>query len=180
MSWRRTSPKPRPESPVFLIDEGFPQPLIEQVRRLAGKWRAPLNLVFIGELEPRLRSMADYKLIQYLWQEGLDGLITSDHSMLERPEVIAMIQDVKLAVIACRSANDRPLLATGLVIAHLEWILKRFRRGTGQIWILGTTEQRPADADAYAREHFTGRSPGPEAFRLKKAALLEPVLPPQP
>lgn len=127
----------------------------------------------------RIRGLADDKLLQYLWQAGLDGLITSDDAMLERPEVIAMIQDVKLAVVACRSANHRPLYASGLVITHLEWIAKRFQPKGGQIWILGTREQRPLHVDAYAREHFGRRSPGPGAFRLKKVELRKPVLPPQ-
>ena len=67
--------------PIFVLDEGFPQPILREALRL----HVPeLDIRPVLDFDRRFvqQDTPDHVLIQGLWQLGAEGLVTVDDSML--------------------------------------------------------------------------------------------------
>lgn len=105
-----------------------------------------LELRLLHDVDPRLtKGFDDWEVVLALWQSGLDGFVTNDDDMLWVPEVVAVIEQTAMSVIVCEKTGDDAVVASGLLLAHLPRVAKRFQRTKPQIWRLKATEQRPVD-----------------------------------
>jgi hypothetical protein len=112
-----------------------------------------------------------------LHQLGYEGLVTCDENMLWLPETVAVVEQTGLSVVVCAGAGHDPIMASGLLLAHLPHVAKRHRKGSPQIWTLKAVDRGPIPL-AKHKESLARRS-GVQVddFRLSDAQLRTPVLP---
>jgi hypothetical protein len=108
------------------------------------KWKGLLvEIVPLASVDPALQTARDHDLIQSLHDAGVEGLITHDDDMVFLPEVLRVIEETGFSVVTVRQPyGSDPMLATGLVFAHMREIAEDHERGTDQIWRLGTSRAR--------------------------------------
>lgn len=168
----------RPPSgrPVFVLDDGFPQPILRESFR----HHVPeLDIRPLNDFDPRFveSDMPDHRLVQGLWQRGAEGLITCDDSMLDLPEVVKMIEQTRFSVVAVQRLGHDGIAASGLVLAHVTRIAARHDARRPQVWRLSAPERQPISTKEL--KHSIRRHGGvdPDSFKLTPAELRTPVLP---
>lgn len=139
----------RPDRPVFALDENFPEPVLLEIVRIH---TPELHLRHVRWIDPRLLGLLDHQLILALYQMGVEGLVTNDDRMLSLPEVLASIEQTRLTIVTCRRTGHDPLVATGLLLAHLGRIAGRHRPDRPQVWRLTAPERAPEDFGALIKE----------------------------
>lgn len=146
-TWRTSSSATSvtPPSPArFVLDENFPQPILGlEILRKAVRRRISMDIVLLEDVDPDLFGYHDHDLVRALADRGVEGLFTCDDAMVFRPEVLQAILDTGFSVVTCRRAGDDPILASGLILAHLGEIGSEHRRGSDQIWRLGAAAVKP-------------------------------------
>lgn len=163
-----------PERPVFALDENFPDPIL---LKIVAEYTPEIDLRPIRSMDPRLtRGLADDRLILALHQLAVEGLVTNDDRMLALPEVLAVIQQTGFTVVTCRRTGHDPLVATGLLLAHLGRIGRRHRLGLPQVWRLTGPDRGPDKVDEIVRqaEERSGRRVAD--YRLSEEEMTRPVL----
>jgi hypothetical protein len=166
-TWRSssivTSRGAPPDRPVFVLDHNFPEPiLLDAVER----WVLELELRRLRDIDPRLtRGFDDGQVVLALSQLGFDGFVTNDDDMLWVPEVVSVIEQTTMSVVA-----------SGLLLAHLPRVAKRFQRHRPQIWRLKATEQRPVDFGKHQTEVEERSNARLADFKLSDEQLRSPLL----
>ncbi len=138
----------------------YPAPIIDRAR----PFLRDVELVPIGEIDPRLPEFDDWQLLLALHHHprAWDGIVSNDTSMLEQDRELAVLGYTCLTLVAPVAAGHDPIRSTGLVLAHIENIANRTMTARPQVWKLH------------------GRTPGgqhPDLFfeKLAKQAGLDPL-----
>ena len=128
---------------LFALDENFPEPIVDSLT----PFLVEAELVPLDRIDPRLSEMDDWELILSLHhhERAWDGLITTDSSMLKQPREMAAIRQTSLTVVVARAAGHDPILATGLVLAHLGWVCAHTTPTKPQVWELATINKAAKD-----------------------------------
>lgn len=126
---------------LFALDQGFPQPLIDA----AAPYFVDVELVPIGKIDPRLAELDDWEVLLALYRHDrpFDGLITTDDSMLNQARELSVIRQTNLTLVVTHAAGHDPIKATGLLLAHLDYICSETRPEQAQVWDL-IARNRPA------------------------------------
>lgn len=167
--------KPPPDRPIFVLDENFPQPILDEA---LDNWVLEVDLRSIRDFEPALvGGSEDWEVILGLKQRGAEALITCDDNMLFAPRVVAVIEQTRFTVVSCRAAGHDPVLATGILLAHLPRVMKRHRPDVAQVWRLTAVEQRPISIKDQKAEVERRSGVRVDNYKLSGQVLQEPLLP---
>ncbi len=122
---------------LFALDQNFPQPIVDGLR----DWLEPhVELVPIAHIDNRLATVKDdWRILLALrnHERPWDGLITTE-DMTALPRELAVLCQTKLTLVIAVSAGHDPVMATGLVLAHISNICNRTRPDRAQLWRLRT------------------------------------------
>ena len=135
---------------LFALDQNFPQPLV----RAVAPFMPEVELVPIREINARLADMEDWEVLLALHhhERTWDGLVTTDSSMLNQPRELAVVRQTNITLVIAHDAGHDPIKATGLLLAHLDYICARTTPDEPQIWHL-TARNRPGrDPWAYLED----------------------------
>jgi hypothetical protein len=145
---------------LFALDHNYPAPIIEQAK----PFLSGVELVFIGEIDPRLPEFDDWELLLALCHHPRewDGIISNDTSMLDQERELAVLGYTHLTLVAPVAAGHDPIRSTGLVLAHIENIAARTTPRRPQVWRLSGR---------------TGSGQHPDQFidKLARKASLDPI-----
>lgn len=105
----------------FVLDHNFPR----YVTRFP--WPPEIVLSPLAKHAPDLvRDVEDWiVLIELSKRGGVDGFITNDAGILLLPPEMVALRHTRLALVVTEGVGDEPIRATGLVMVHLEEIVKR-------------------------------------------------------
>ncbi|WP_406031978.1 hypothetical protein OG801_26200 [Nocardioides sp. NBC_00163] len=161
----------------LVLDQNFPQPLLRDV----GEWIPPeVEIVHLGNLDDRLRTVSDRELFIALHQLGYDGLITSNWKMLNIPMEVAAIIATKAVVIAMRSMGHDPIRAAGALLLELPGLVERIRPNRANVFLLHYERRRPEDAWEYLKRIADRESLSPQGLldrvRVTSEELANPIL----
>lgn len=126
---------------LFALDQGFPQPLVNA----AAPYFRDVELSPVWEVDPRLAELDDWELLLALHrhERPFDGLITTDDSMLNQARELEVVRQTNLTLVIVRAAGHDPIKATGLLFAHLDYVVAQTTPDRAQVWTL-TARNRPA------------------------------------
>jgi hypothetical protein len=167
----------RSRRPIFVLDEGFPQPILREALRI----HVPeLDVRLVQAFEPRFvqEDTPDHRLIQGLWQRGAEGLVTVDDSMLDLPEVVMMIEQTRFSVVSVTRLGHDGVAASGLFLAHIGRIARRHNSGIPQVWRLSAPERQPVHTRELANSIRSRSGVDCRDYKLSFADLRQPVLAP--
>lgn len=119
---------------LFALDQNFPEPIINALNEFIPE----ADLVPLEEISPLLvADTDDWEILLALHHHARpwDGLITNDR-MLGLPREMAVVRQTRLTLVVTLGAGHDPILATGLLFAHLAYICEHTSRERGQIWPL--------------------------------------------
>jgi hypothetical protein len=126
----------------LVLDQNFPQPLLRDVK----PWMpADVEVSHLGQLDGRLRAVSDRQLLIALKQLGYDGLITTNHKMLQVPEELAAIIATKAVVVATKSMGHDPIRAAGALLLELPGMASRVRPRRANVFLLNYNRRQPDD-----------------------------------
>lgn len=164
-----------PDRPLFVTDQNFPRPILKDALRI---YVPEIRIEALWDVEPRLtRDHEDWEVILGLKQLGAEGFISCDDNMLDNPRVVAVIEQTKFTVVSCQETGHDPIVASGLLLAHVPRISKRHDSDKPQVWRLRPTEEKPKKM-AELKEAITKKSGlRVEEFRLTREELESRVLP---
>lgn len=104
----------------FVCDENFPF----HIGNL--KWPPAVKISRLVNIAPSLQSVDDWQVINGLHRRGdIHGLITNDGRMLNLPREMVALSCSKLALIVTDGVGNDPIRATGLVMVHLQDVVKQ-------------------------------------------------------
>jgi hypothetical protein len=95
----------------------------------------------------RLAELDDWEVLLALHHHPLpvDGLITTDSSMLNQPRELATLRQTNLTLVVTRGTGHDPIRATGLLLAHLDYVVTQTSSARPQIWDLRVRNRPPHD-----------------------------------
>lgn len=125
---------------LFALDQNFPQPLVQAVAAFIPE----VELVPIRNIDVRLSDMEDWEILLALHHHARawDGLVTTDSSMLNQARELAVVRQTNATLVIAHDAGNDPIKATGLLLAHLDYIAAHTVSTEPQIWRL-TANNRP-------------------------------------
>lgn len=125
---------------LFALDQNFPQPLVLAV----APFMPEVELVPIRNIDTRLADMDDWEVLLSLHHHPRqwDGLVTTDSSMLNQARELAVVRQTNATLVIAHDAGNDPIKATGLLLAHLDYIAAHTALTEPQIWRL-TANNRP-------------------------------------
>lgn len=125
---------------LFALDQNFPQPLVQAVEPFIPE----VELVPIRSIDVRLADMEDWQILLALHHHARpwDGLVTTDSSMLNQARELAVLRQTTLTLVVAHDAGHDPIKATGLLLAHLDYIAAGTTSDEPQVWRL-TANNRP-------------------------------------
>jgi hypothetical protein len=128
---------------LFALDQNFPQPLIEAI----SPFFRDVRLLPIWTVDRRLAELDDWQVLLALHHHELpfDGLITTDSSMLNQPRELAVVRQTNLTLVVTRGTGHDPIRATGLLLAHLDYVVSQTTPSRPQIWDLRVRNRPPRD-----------------------------------
>jgi hypothetical protein len=152
---------------LFALDHNYPAPIIEQAK----PFLADVELVFIGEIDPRLPEFDDWELLLALHHHSRDwdGMITNDTSMLDQERELAVLGYTHLTLVAPVAAGHDPIRSTGLVLANIEDVASRTTRKKPQVWRLAGRTGGGQHPDQFIAKLATRADLDP--IDLRKAAI---------
>lgn len=158
---------------LFALDHNYPAPIIEQAK----PYLSDVDLVYIGEIDPRLPVFEDWELLLALHHHSQewDGIISNDTSMLDQERELAVLGYTHLTLVAPVAAGHDPIRSTGLVLAHIEDIASRTTPKKPQVWQLPGRTGGGSHPDRYIEKLAKKALLDPMDLR-KKAMPLNPVL----
>lgn len=161
----------------LVLDQNFPQPLL----RALDDWLPPgMVISHLGDLDDRLREVSDRELLIALHQLGYDGLITTNHKMLNVAEEVAAIVATQATVIATKSMGHDPIRAAGALLLELPGLVSRLTPRRANVFLLNYPHRQPDDAWEYlqriASRRGTSATELHSQVRVTQAELDTPVL----
>lgn len=125
----------------FLLDQDFPLLMAD-----AGYWPG----VTLDPLRDVHRDLTenhdDWQVLAEISRRGgYDGFITLDSAMLNQPKEMVVLHQSLLKLIVIDDGGNDPLVATGLLMAYMPQILKRFDESKPQLWIVRPGERKPTN-----------------------------------
>src|SRR5439155_14179659 len=108
-----------PEQIRFVVDENFPETIVPFVELHVPQ----VELVLWKQVDPRLESLEDDRLILALYQSGYGSLVTLNYRMLNFLNVLARIRQTQFALVALEDAGEMPIRAAGLLLYNLPQIV---------------------------------------------------------
>ena len=126
---------------LFALDQNFPQPLVQVVEPFIPE----VELIPIRTIDVRLADMEDWQILLALHHHDRpwDGLVTTDSSMLKQAKELAVLMQTNLTLVVAHDAGHDPIKATGLLLAHLDYVSAHSTPEAAQVWRL-TANNRPA------------------------------------
>ena len=97
--------------------------------------------------EGKLERIDDWELLLALSKHpnGYAGLITTDSGMIKLPRELCVVLQTKFSLVVVEEAGHDPLIASGLVLAHLPQICGKWHPDKAQVFRLRTSSLRPKD-----------------------------------
>lgn len=146
---------------------------------MAGPLRAlSLELVYLEDLDARLREADDWRVVLGVRGAGLDGLVTNDGNMTEEPRVLPALKATRLTLVIVESLGHDPVRATGALLLDLPGIAKRVGASGPAIFRLRHRVPDPTPVpDALAKRARKIGMTVPELLReegIRPAELLDP------
>jgi hypothetical protein len=161
----------------LVLDQNFPQPLLRDVR----PWMpTDVEVSHLGQLDDRLRAVSDRQLLIGLMQLGYNGLITTNHKMLQVPEELAAIIATKAVVVATKSMGHDPIRAAGALLLELPGLPSRVRPRRANVFVLNYNRRQSEDPWEHLSEIAQRQGVSPtelhEQVRVSQLELDTPVL----
>lgn len=152
---------------LFALDHNYPAPIIDQAR----PYLKDVELVPIGEIDPRLPDFDDWRLLLALHHDERpwDGMVSNDTSMLEQDRELAVLGYTCLSLVAPVAAGHDPIRSTGLVLAHIENIANRTTSAKPQVWKLHGRTPAGQHPDLFIEA--LARRAGLDPMDLRKEAM---------
>lgn len=152
--------------PRLALDQNFPTPIVEVLR----DYLVEVELSSVRDIDPRMSTLDDWELLLALKHSSWDGLVTTDASMLKLPRELSVLLQTRFTLIVTDDAGHDPVKATGLLLAHLPNVCKRWRPDTPQLWVLRASH-RPSE-DPWDRLAKLAEREGKTAKALYEAYRL--------
>lgn len=117
----------------FLLDQGFPKPVVE-VHELDES----VAYEHLSDFAPELSKVSTPDWLIYLAAAagGFDGVVTRDQSQIEQREELVVLDRSNLSVVTWRKGLDDPVTEWGLLVAYMPLILKYIDREGPAIFLL--------------------------------------------
>lgn len=170
---------------LFALDQNFPEPIVHAL----DDFLDCAELVPLRSVDDTMPTLDDPDLLLAIrvHERPWDGLITSDDSMLNEPDAMAMLRHTGLTLVIAHGQGHNPIRATGLLFVHLHHICQHTSRGKPQIWILRSQQKEAESPDKHlaviaAREKTTvpellARFPRPGALTARARVQAEGAKP---
>lgn len=97
--------------------------------------------------------------------------------MLWLPETVAVIEQTGLSLVVCAGAGHDPIMASGLLLAHLPHVAKRHRRGRPQVWVFKAVDRGPIELSKHKKSLESRSGVRVDDFMLSEDTLQTSVLP---
>lgn len=128
------------------LDQNFPLSL---VRCIESATPLGIELRSLGEIDPRLPTMADRDLIIALKQLDFDAMATNNYRILDVPEELTALLVTQLGFVAIRSSGHNPIKATGALLLELTSLPQRLSDSKRKILDLRFDARKPSDGWEY-------------------------------
>ena len=129
--------------PRFALDHNFPVQIISDL------WPPSIELIRIGNIDPRMPNWDDWQIILELDRlGGYDGLITDDADMLVLPNEMVALARTSLCLVIADAAGHQAIKATGLLMICRQAIINSRPRGPS-IFVLSVDEVGRKKRDIY-------------------------------
>lgn len=132
------------------LDHNFPTPIVDALA--TGIVEA--ELVPIARSDPRMADLDDHDVVRAAWKRGF--LVSCDHDMFEQPLVLATILQTRISSVVALGQGHDHIAASGLLLAHLPSILRRYDPDAAQ---LGTAGRPQCSEQSLARSRTDRRAP---------------------
>ncbi len=118
--------------PTFVLDQNFPQNIINALRHIP-----EANLTPLIQVDPALTmGHEDWEILRELHKNGFDGFITADSSMLQLPKELSVLLQTRLTLVVTERVGHDSIQATGLLLMHLPHIAHQTNSAAPQLWRL--------------------------------------------
>jgi hypothetical protein len=97
--------------------------------------------------------------------------------MLNVAQVVAIIEQTAASVVVCDGVGDDPMVASGLLLVHLDQVAKQFRPERPQVWRLRPAErtfERIGRLKQRIEDHSGQRV---DDYKLSEEVIQRPLLP---
>ena len=119
----------------------FPEPIL----RSLDEFVVDVRLVPLRQIDPRLPTLADRRLLITLHQLGWNGLVTNNYRMLKNPIELAAILKSRVTVSTIEGVGDDPIRATGALLLDLPGALRRLDPTRAQVFWMRPRNPLPED-----------------------------------
>lgn len=153
---------------LFALDQNFPTPIVDVLQEFTEE----AELIPLNGIDERLTTLEDWAVLHALHRHDRpwDGLVTTDSSMVLQTEALSLLCQTKLTLVVALGAGHDPILATGLLFAHLPGICKRTTPEVAQLWELRAVQR--AHTDPWRKLEALAERRGEHATQLYKLGKL--------
>lgn len=133
-----------PFLPRFALDQNFPTPILNVVRRSI----VEAELKHIREVDERLSDLDDPPLIVALALRGFRALVTSDAKMLSQPRVLSALRQTGMALVVTAEAGHDSIKAAGMFLTYLPFIAQQLSvipTSQSRVWLLKVANRGGVD-----------------------------------
>jgi hypothetical protein len=143
--------------PHFVLDQNFPWYVV------SFPWPSDIRITRLPDHAPDLvQNVDDWEVFLGLSKRGdVDGFITNDANILLQATEMVALTRTRLTLVITDGVGHEPLRATGLVMLHLEEVVRRMD-GTAQVFVIrpGPIGQRSPNREINRIAQFHNQSPG--------------------
>lgn len=127
----------------YLLDQNFPVRLIRVMNDFMPNG---LELFHVPDVDARLSEVSDRALILWAKRQHYDGLVSTNHRMLDQPDEVAAMVETKLTMVLTKSMGHNALRASGALFLELPTLHNRVRAGRSNVFLLNHQPRNPLDA----------------------------------
>ena len=162
----------------FALDENFPQPIIDSM----SPYIPEAQLVSVRSIDSGMEQLDDWELLLALHHHDgrWAGLVSADSNMLQQAKELTVLMQTKLTLIVTEAAGHDPLVASGLLLAHLPALCKEYSEEHSQVFALKVRRTKPTDPwDALQRaakhQNASAKALYQEKQAKRRGAVAEPA-----